>query len=200
MARRTFFSFHYKEDVQRAYVVRNSQYVKEQGETGFYDSSAFERQKNQDPESLKRFLRKEVEGSSVVCALVGSQTAHRRWVRFEILQALVDARGLVGIRIHPIADWDGMVSSPGDNPFDLLGIYREDNRVYLVERATESSQWTYTSDFGKHVLAKWPYSSGQLPPLGTTPLSSYFKTHTWLGDAHNRIDGWLEAAAQQAGR
>jgi hypothetical protein len=200
MARRTFFSFHYKEDVQRAYVVRNSQYVKEQGETGFYDSSAFEKQKNQDPDSLKRFLRREVEGSSVVCVLVGSQTAQRRWVRFEILQALMDARGLVGIRVHKIAGWNGMASAPGHDPFDLLGVYREDNRVYLVERATNASQWAYTSDFGKQVLAKWPYSSGQLPPPGTTPLSNYFMVHTWLGDAHNRVGGWLEAAAQQAAR
>lgn len=199
MARKTFFSFHYKPDVQRAYVVRNSQFVKENGETGFYDSSAFERSKNEDPESLKRFLRKEVQGSSVVCVLIGSETARRRWVRFETLQALMDGRGLVGIRIHTIGDWDGKSSTQGDNPFDLLGVYREGDRVRLIERDSTSSKWTYTRDFGDKVIPNWPYSS-QLPPLGNTPLSHFFLVHVWTGTSHVRIGSWLEAAAQQAGR
>ena len=43
MTRRTFFSFHYNNDVQRAWVVKNSQVVKDHEDTGFFDSSAFER-------------------------------------------------------------------------------------------------------------------------------------------------------------
>ena len=42
MARRTFFSFHYKPDVSRAWVVKNSQIVKDREDAGFLDSSAFE--------------------------------------------------------------------------------------------------------------------------------------------------------------
>ena len=48
MARKTFFSFHYNPDVQRAQVVRKSQFFKDHGEVGFYDASAFEKARNEN--------------------------------------------------------------------------------------------------------------------------------------------------------
>jgi hypothetical protein len=96
VARRTFFSFHYKPDVTRANVVKNSWVMKDREDAGFFDSSAFEKAKNTDEDSLKRFLIKEMDGSSVVCALVGAATASRQWVRYEIQRAIWDGRGLLG--------------------------------------------------------------------------------------------------------
>ena len=61
MPRRTFFSFHYKPDVTRAWVVRNSWVTKvAQGtrdDAGFFDSSVFEASQRESDDSLKRFLR-----------------------------------------------------------------------------------------------------------------------------------------------
>lgn len=198
MARKTFFSFHYKPDVQRAQVVRKSQFFKDHGDAGFYDASAFEKAKNEDPAALKRFLRKEMQGTSVICVLVGAETASRRWVRFEVLQALFDGRGLVGVRIHSIADFDGKTVTPGDNPFKLLGVYRKDNMLQVVERKTVYDKWTYTSDFGKQQLEDWPYTTTLLP-TGCTALSEYFSIHNWTSTSHERIEGWIESAAIQAG-
>lgn len=198
MARKTFFSFHYKPDVQRAQVVRKSQFFKDHGDAGFYDASAFEKAMNEDPAELKRFLRKEMQGTSVICVLVGAETASRRWVRFEVLQALFDGRGLVGVRIHSIADFDGKTVTPGDNPFNLLGVYRKDNMLQVVERKTVNDKWTYTSDFGKQQLKEWPYTSTLLP-AGCTALSEYFSIHSWTNTSHERIEGWIESAAIQAG-
>lgn len=198
MARKTFFSFHYKPDVQRAQVVRKSQYFKDHEEAGFYDASAFEKTKSENPDSLKRFLRKEIQGTSVICVLIGAETASRRWVRFEIMQALRDARGLVGVRIHSIADFDGKTVSAGDNPFDLLGIYRKDDTLQLIERKTVNDQWTYSADFGKEKLETWPYTP-KPPPVGCTALSRFFAVHSWGNKSHENIEGWIEAAAKQAG-
>jgi len=198
MARKTFFSFHYKPDVQRAQVVRRSQFFKDHGEAGFYDSSAFEKKKNEDPAALKRFLRKEIQGTSVICVLIGADTASRRWVRFEILQALLDGRGLVGVRVHSIADFEGKTVVAGDNPFDLLGVYRKDDVIQVIERKTTSDPWTYTSDFGKEEVESWPYTTN-LPPPGNTALSKYFSVHSWTGTPHEKIEGWIEDAATQAG-
>ncbi|MFC3682639.1 TIR domain-containing protein [Hydrogenophaga luteola] len=198
MARKTFFSFHYKPDVQRAQVVRKSQFFKDHGEAGFYDASAFEKTKNEDPERLKRFLRKEIQGTSVICVLIGAETASRRWVRFEILQALFDGRGLMGVRIHSIANFEGTTAKAGDNPFDLLGVYCKDDEIQVVERKTISDKWTYTSDFGKQLLDDWPYTS-KLPPTGCTALSKFFSIYSWANDSHERIEGWIETAATQAG-
>ena len=73
MARYTFFSFHYKPDVTRANVVKNSWVTKDRVDAGFFDSSAFEKAQKTNPDSLKSFLNKEIDGSSVVCALVGAE-------------------------------------------------------------------------------------------------------------------------------
>lgn len=199
MTRRTFFSFHYKNDVQRAWVVKNSQIVKDREDTGFFDNSAFEKAKNENPESLKRFLRKEMNGSSVISVLIGAETAERRWVRFEIMQAIWDARGLMGIRIHSIEDWQGRRSSVGENPFELIGVFTKDQKMRLIQRASENSEWTYTNDFGQDVIPKWPYAAN-LPPEGCTPLSQFFAIHNWSSNAHNWIGDWIEVAARQAGR
>ena len=198
MARKTFFSFHYKPDVQRAQVVRKSQFFKEHGEAGFYDASAFEKAKNEDSAALKRFLRKEMQGTSVICVLIGAETASRPWVRFEILQALCDGRGLVGIRIHSIADFNGKTITAGDNPFDLLGVYRKDDVLQVVERNSMNDNWTYTSDFGKRQLENWPYTYS-LPAPGCTALSAFFSIHSWANSPHEKIQDWIEAAATQAG-
>lgn len=199
MARRTFFSFHYKLDVTRSFVVKNSQIVKDREDAGFMDSSAFEKAKNENPESLKRFLVKEMDGSSVVCALVGAETASRPWVRFELLRAIWDGRGLMAIRIHTIAGLDKKTTTAGTNPLDVLGVHVEDKKMYLTERQTTGAQWTYSSDFNKQVIPKWPYQSC-LPAPGTHALSELFSIYDWSSAGHEKIGGWIEAAAVKAGR
>lgn len=198
MARRTYFSFHYQPDVSRAWVVKNSQIVKDREDAGFLDSSAFEEAQRKDPASLKRFLQKEMEGSSVVCVLAGAETALRRWVRFEIMQGIWDGRGIFGIRIHTIADLNQKSSIAGPNPFDLLGVYVNDKKMYFAERASISDEWTYTTDFGKEMLPKWAY--GAIPANGTHALSTFFTLRVWSSSAHDEIGGWIETAAKHANR
>lgn len=198
MTRRTFFSFHYKPDVTRSNVVKKSQIVKDREDAGFLDSSAFEEAQKVDDDSLKRFLIKEMEGSSVVCALVGAETASRRWVRYEIQRGIWDARGLMAVRIHTIADFDKKTSTMGVNPFDVLGIYVSEKKAYLVERASTSEKWTYSSDFSKD-LPKWVYGD-KLPTDGVHALSEFFPIYSWSSTAHEKIGGWIESAATQAKR
>jgi len=61
MARRTFFSFHYKPDVARAYVVRNAWVTRDRGDAGFFDASVFEAKKREGDDVLKRFLREALD-------------------------------------------------------------------------------------------------------------------------------------------
>lgn len=199
MARRVFFSFHYAPDVQRSEVVKKSQFLRDKELVGFFDSSAMEEAKRKDAASLRKFLRKEMEGSSVVCVLIGKETAERRWVRFEILQGLLDARGVVGVRVNTIADFKGNPTSPGSNPFELLGVYRKGDEMFVVERPSVNGGWHFSSDFDKTPLTHWPYTDA-LPPEGTTPLSKFFAVHQWANDGHTNIGTWVETAAKHAGR
>ena len=58
VSRKVFFSFHYKPDVHRAFVVRNSWVTKEnRTESGFFDASVFEAKQRESDDALKNFLR-----------------------------------------------------------------------------------------------------------------------------------------------
>src|SRR5690606_26221017 len=85
MARRTFFSFHYQEDVWRVFNVRNCLVVSnDQAADGFFDGSVFEASQKEGDEALKTFLRNGLKNTSVTCVLAGQYTAGRRWVRYEV--------------------------------------------------------------------------------------------------------------------
>jgi hypothetical protein len=200
VARRTFFSFHYKPDVTRANVVKNCWVTQDREDAGFFDSSAFERAQRTNDDALKTFLNKEMDGSSVVCALVGAETAKRRWVRYEIQRGIWETKGLLGVRVHSIKNLQQQITFAGPNPFDLLGVYTENQSIYLIERPSIADQWSYSSDFSKKVIPKFPYAGANLPAAGSHALSEFFPIYDWVTDSHTKIGSWIEGAAQKAGR
>lgn len=83
MARRTFFSFHYQEDVWRVFNVRKCWAIgKDREANGLFDGSVFEASKKEGDEALKAFLRDGLKNTSVTCVLAGQHTAARRCVRY----------------------------------------------------------------------------------------------------------------------
>jgi hypothetical protein len=137
MSRRTFFSFHYKPDVHRAWVVRNSWVTHapngERGSVGFFDSSVFESKKRESDDVLKRFLLDGLKNTSVTCVLVGAQTTLRRWVRYEILRSFMRGNGLLAVRIHSIADLNKQPCARGSNPFSNLAFTVDGDRLRFKE-------------------------------------------------------------------
>ncbi len=66
MARRTFFSFHFKNDIWRANQVRNSWVTKENNvAAGFIDAAEFEKIKREGDAAVKRWIEKQLEGTTV---------------------------------------------------------------------------------------------------------------------------------------
>jgi hypothetical protein len=124
VARRTFFSFHYRPDVTRAWVVRNSWVTKvaqgEREDAGFFDNSVFEAKQRESDDVLKRFLLEGLKTTTVTCVLVGTETTLRRWVRYEIFRSFIRGNGLLAIRIDSIAGLDKKTCVAGPNPFDDL--------------------------------------------------------------------------------
>ena len=52
--------------------------------------------------------------------LIGSQTANRKWINYEISRAWDDKKGLLGIYIHRLLNQDSRASTKGDNPFKYI--------------------------------------------------------------------------------
>ena len=107
MARRVFFSFEYKHDVSRAMVVRNSWVTQGKEAAGFVDAADFEELEKGGDAAIKRWIRDQLEGTSVTVVLVGSHTCSSRYVQYEIQQSTARGNGLLGIDVSKIKDLDG---------------------------------------------------------------------------------------------
>ena len=107
MARRVFFSFEYRHDVSRAMVVRKSWITQGREAAGFVDAADFEEVKKGGKAAIKRWIREQLEGTSVTVVLVGSHTCSSRYIQYEIEQSKDRGNGLLGIDVSKIKDLDG---------------------------------------------------------------------------------------------
>lgn len=121
MARRVFFSFHHQGDIKRIGQIRNSWVTKpNQQDAGFVDAAAWESIKRQGDAAVKRWIDAQLTGTSVTVVLIGSQTAYRPWVLYEISESHNKGNGLLGIYIHNCKDLDGHTCYQGENPFSKV--------------------------------------------------------------------------------
>ena len=107
MARRVFFSFEYQHDVSRAMIVRNSWVTQGKEAAGFMDAADFEEVEKGGDAAIKKWIREQLEGTSVTVVLVGSHTCNSKYVQYEIDQSEEQGNGLLGIDISKIKDLRG---------------------------------------------------------------------------------------------
>ena len=81
MARRVFFSFHFDNDFSRTQLVRNIGIL--QGNKPV-SSNRWEDVKRKGDDGIKRWIKQNITGKSCVVVLVGSKTANRPWINFEL--------------------------------------------------------------------------------------------------------------------
>lgn len=106
MARKVFFSFKY-DDVQRAMNVRNSNVISGALKSGFIDKADFEEVERKGDNSIKAWIDKQLEGTTVTVVLVGANTNKSRWVKYEIDQSINRGNGILTIDISKIKDLSG---------------------------------------------------------------------------------------------
>lgn len=117
-----FFSFDYDRDIWRVNQVRHS-WVTHGGmqDAGYIDAADFEKIKKQGEDAIKRWIDKQLEGTSVTVVLIGAKTSESKWVKYEINQSLEKGNGLIGIYIHNLKDQNGKTDFKGEDPFVKLG-------------------------------------------------------------------------------
>jgi antiphage defense system Thoeris ThsB-like protein len=153
MARRVFFSFHFDRDVVRVSQVRNSWVVRNKGEASpFLDAAAWEKVKAKGEQATKNWINAQLAGTSVTVVLIGSQTAQRPFVRYEIEQSHIQKKGLLGVYIHSLPNFLGMSDRMGRNPFSDFSFMRGTNKVYLSD-LYKTYDWKL--DGGYYNIGKW---------------------------------------------
>lgn len=145
--RRVFYSFHYGLDHWRVSTVRNIGVV--EGNRLVSDNE-WENIKHGGDEAIKRWINEQMSGKSCAVVLIGSTTAGRKWVTYEIEQAWNDGKGVVGIHIHNLLDRNRMKSRKGANPFDHLTMQRDESKLSSIVRAYDPP-YTLSTDVYRHI-------------------------------------------------
>jgi hypothetical protein len=111
----TFFSFHYIPDGWRASQIRNMGAL--EGNEPVSDND-WEKITRGGDDAIKRWIDGQMSGRRCAVVLIGSATAGRKWINYEITKAWTDKKGVVGVHAHNLLDVNGKQSKKGRNPFD----------------------------------------------------------------------------------
>jgi len=146
MVRRVFFSFHFDRDHWRANQVRNSWLTQDDQESaGYIDAADWEDLKRQGDAAIKRWIRSQMDSTSVVVVLIGTKTSERDWVKFEIKEALKEDKGIVGVRVHNLEDQNGNTDPQGDDPLD--NVYIVDGKFLRPSKAYNTYSWVLQNGY-----------------------------------------------------
>lgn len=117
MARKCFYSFHYKPDCVRASQVRQIGTI--EGNPPASDND-WEKVTGGGAAAIEKWIAEQMTGKTCAIILVGQDTANRKWINHEIVKAWERGLGIVGIRIHGLKNFQGETATVGANPFDYI--------------------------------------------------------------------------------
>lgn len=117
VATTAYYSFHHKNDDHRVRLVHEIDTVTGQP---LLEKQEWDRVKAGGNRAVKEWIDEKMAASDVVIVLVGSETAGRHWVRYEIEKAWEDGKPLLGVRIHGLES----PGEEGEDPFERVdGVY-----------------------------------------------------------------------------
>lgn len=137
MKRQVFFSFHYGKDIWRVSQVRNMGTVEGQD---LFSDNGWEKVRLKSDSAIKAWIDRELNMRSCVVVLIGSETASREWVQYEIEQAWKKGKGIVGIYINKLKDSSGNQDVKGTNPFKKFCIDKSFNYIVKHEKPADSNE------------------------------------------------------------
>ena len=152
MARRVFFSFHYKPDSWRAAQVRNAGVV--EGNSPVSDNK-WEEIADAGDDKIKEWIDDQLKGRRCAIVLIGRNTAGRKWIKYEIEEAWAAEKGVVGIHIHNLKDQDEEQSSKGRDPFTDIKVDGETLSDIVKTYDPPYKASTNVYNYIKENIAEW---------------------------------------------
>jgi hypothetical protein len=159
MARNVFFSFHHQMDIWRVSQIRNSWVTQERNTNQFLDAASWEAVKKKGVLNIQSWINRQLRGTSVTVVLIGSQTATRKYVNYEIEQSHKRGNGLLGIYIHNVKNSKGIKGTKGENPFESFFIEKKDPFGFGITYKKKFSDiypvYDWFWDSGRENLNSW---------------------------------------------
>ena len=143
MARRVFFSFHYKY-VWKVNQIRSMPNIIGTAAAGFRDASLWEEAKKKGDKTIKSMIDKGLENTSVTVVCVTYGTTNRKYINYEIDKSLERGNGLVAVQIHHLKDQNEQTGSPGAIPAKIeangFKAYKYTNKEALARWIEEAAK------------------------------------------------------------
>ena len=145
-----FYTFHFDNDVMRVQQVRNIGSIEGNPPT---TPNEWERLKQAGKAAVQNWIDKNMKYKRCVIVLIGSDTANRPWVNYEIEKAWNSGKALLGIHIHNLSCPRNGKCRKGKNPFTefslndgtklstLVPCYDPNPASTYQEIATNISSW-----------------------------------------------------------
>jgi hypothetical protein len=155
VARKAFYSFHYKPDNWRASQVRNMGKI--EGNQPASDNNWQDVTAGGDAR-IKKWIASQMYGRSCTIVLIGAHTAKRKWIDYEIRQSWDAEMGVLGIYVHNLLDRNSRQSTKGRNPFDHFTVDTPQKpKLSSIVKAYDPPFTTSTYVYGhiKANLADW---------------------------------------------
>jgi hypothetical protein len=92
-------------------------------------ANEWEEIKKSGDNAVKKWIDNAMSYRSCVIVLIGSETANRPWVKYEIEKAWNTGKGLFGIYIHNLKDPRTGICKQGENPFDQFTVGNSDAKL-----------------------------------------------------------------------
>lgn len=144
--RRVFFSFHYARDSWSVAQIRNSWVANPlHGAQPYLDKAQWEAIRRQGDASIRRWIDGQMNGTSVTVVLIGPETLHRRWVRYEIDRSQREGKGLLGVTMEGIRQSNG--HSDSWNRYAAYGPFIAPNNTAPI--------YSWIGDGGRANLGRW---------------------------------------------
>ena len=195
--RKVFFSFDW-DDVWRVNQVRNSWVTKGNYKiAGFVDAAEIEKVKKQTDKEIQKWIDEQMQGTSVICILIGSKTDERQWVKYEIEKSIEQKKGLWGILIHDLKAVDGRTDKEGANPLDD---YNENDFGENIKNALVGGGVGW--GLARLVFPQLAISAAIVgAALALLASNDDYKIYDWVADdGFNNLGDWIEKAAKQVSR
>lgn len=142
MARKpVFYSFHFDNDVMRVQQIRN---------IGALDGNPpvspneWERLKRTGDAAVKGWIDASMKYKRCVVVLIGSETAGRKWINYEIETAWNNHKAVMGIYIHNLKCPRTGTCRKGRNPFDSFELSDGRKLSTLVPSYDPHPMYAYT--------------------------------------------------------
>jgi hypothetical protein len=141
-----FYSFHFDNDVFRVQQVRNMGVIEGNEPVS---ANAWEQLKRTGVDAVERWIDANMKYRRCVVVLIGSETADRPWVQYEIKKAWRERRGILGIYVHNLKCPRTGTCVRGPNPFARFTVAGQP-MTNLVE-VHDPSSWDAYNDIANNM-------------------------------------------------